>query len=120
MKFDWSNFTEQQYKELTKDNPNDFVGAIHVGDISVDLINHTDIKKLFFDFYVLHENTGYGKTEKGVPYDFADGTSVDTPNSCLTYDDFKMLAVEKIKEYITDFKGTYSLFEHANRPLENW
>ena len=120
MQFEWYLFTEDVYSKVVSMNEEDYVGAIRVGDISVDLIVHADINKLSFDFYVLHEETGYGKTKHGIPYDFADGFYMDINDVNLSYEDFKKVAEKKISDYITDFKGAYSLFEHANRPMEIW
>ena len=45
MKFDWSNFTEVDYNKYIEKrmakifDSNDYIGAVHIGDISIDLID---------------------------------------------------------------------------------
>jgi hypothetical protein len=72
-----------------------------------------------FNFYVAHEDTGYGYKDDTLPYDYADGFDMEIPYN-LSYDEFKTKTEKMIMEYIEAYKGAYSLVEHANRPLEIW
>lgn len=125
MKFDWSNFTEADYnkyigKRMAKifDSHN-YIGAVHIGDISIDLVDCGEENLLVYDFYVAHEDTGYGCENGIIPYDYADGDGMDIPYE-LSYDEFKNKAEKLFVDYIESYKGYYSLIEHANRPLEIW
>ena len=72
-----------------------------------------------YDFYVAHEDTGYGYKNGILPYDYADGDGMSIPYG-LPYDEFKAKAESLFVEYIEAYNGGYSLVEHANRPLEMW
>lgn len=127
MKFDWRNFTEADYKKMLNGNT-DYCGAVHIGDICIELvvergsfINDILIREACVEcnFYVAHEDTGYGYKNDILPYDYADGFDIDMPYE-LSYDEFKA-NVEKLSvEYIEAYKGEYSLVEHANKQLEIW
>lgn len=131
MKFNWSRFTETDYNNYIKkwmENKDDVdvIGAVHVGDICIEVINEIIFKNnneiegiLLYNFYVAHEDTGYGYKNDVLPYDYADGDGMDIPYD-LSYDKFKAKAEKLFKEYIEAYKGSYSLVEHANRPLEMW
>lgn len=125
MKFDWSNFTEADYNRyIEKCRANivdchDYIGAVHIGDISIDLIDCGEENVLNYDFYVAHEDTGYGYKNDILPYDYADGNGMNIPFD-LSYDEFKIKAEKLFVDYIEAYKGNYSLVEHANRPLEIW
>ena len=124
MKFDWRNFTEEDYcKYIKKRNVGvfdceDYIGSVHIGDISIDLVDLGEENLLNYDFYVAHEDTGYGY-KNGIPYDHADGNGMDIPYD-LSYDEFKVKAEKLFMEYIEAYRGIYSLVEHASRPLEIW
>ena len=126
MKFDWRRFTETDYnKYIKKRNAGvidceDYIGSVFVGDISIDLVDFGEENLLNYDFYVPHEDTGYGYKD-GIPYDYADGDGMDTPYG-LSYDEFKDRAEILFKIYIAnnDKCCGYSLVEHANRQLEIW
>lgn len=127
MKFDWRNFTEDTYNEMLNGKA-DYSGAVHVGDICIELIaesctlvNHILHREpyIMFNFYVAHEDTGYGYKNDILPYDYADGFDMEMPYN-LSYDQFKTKTEKMIMEYIEAYKGAYSLVEHANRPLEIW
>lgn len=127
MKFDWRNFTEAEYNCML-DGKADYSGAVYVGDICIELIaesctlinnilNHKPY--IMFNFYVAHEDTGYGYKDDILPYDYADGFDIDVHYG-LSYDEFKTEVEELSMRYIEAYKGEYSLVEHANRPLEIW
>lgn len=125
MNFDWSGFTKRDYREYLEnciDLYEDCVGNVHVGDICIDLVHDCDADILRYDFYVAHEDTGYGYKNNVLPYDYADGGAMNTPYR-MSYEKF----VEKAEELFEDFirmndkaMGGYSLVEHANRELEIW
>ena len=125
MEFIWDNFTERDFKQYINKRMNqvfdihDYLGAVHVGDICIDLVDQGEEGLLLGDFYVAHENTGYGYSEDGVPYDYADGVAMDIPYG-LTYQQFQRKAEQSFMGYIKSYGGVYSLEEHANRPLEKW
>lgn len=120
MDFNWERFTKEQYEKVVKESLSDYVGAVHVGDICIDLLNDPELGKIFFDCYVLHEETGYGYTKEGdIPYDYADGGEINVGGA--QYEEFKAKAEKLFSDYISGYKGSYSLVEHANRPLVlNW
>lgn len=127
MQFDWRNFTEDTYNEMLKGKA-DYSGAVYVGDICIELIAEscTIINNILhheafimFNFYVAHEDTGYGYKDDVLPYDYADGFDMEMPYN-LSYNEFKTKTENKIMEYIEAYKSAYSLVEHANRPLEIW
>jgi hypothetical protein len=131
--FNWSKFTEDKYAKAmeswVKDSFNDdFIGAVNVGDICIELVNgfyidadDNEVRDLLCNFYVRHEDTGYSWEDAPVPYDHADGTFLPIPYG-LTYEEFKANAEKVFTEYIVvnDKQDDYSLVEHANRPLEIW
>lgn len=137
MKFDWRKFTEADYSKYMEKRVekifdcHDYIGAVHVGDISIDLIDCGEENLLNFDFYVAHEDTGYGYKDDVLPYDYADGNGMSIPCG-LSYEEFKAKAEKLFEEFIveydechtfnieTDQYVDYSLVEHANRPLEIW
>lgn len=127
MKFDWRNFTEDTYNEMLNGKA-DYNGAVYVGDICVELIAESCTlvnnilhrePYIMFNFYVAHEDTGYGYKNDILPYDYADGFDMEMPYN-LSYYEFKTKAENKVVEYIKAYNGNYSLVEHANRPLEIW
>ena len=129
MKFDWRAFTESDFNKYIKDpdNYDDYIGAVYVGDICIDLLIQDD-DTLIYDFYVAHEDTGYGCKNNVLPYDYADGDAMDMPYD-LSYKEFKAKAEQLFEEYIIKYNQQhklgaqvieYSLIEHANRPLEIW
>lgn len=135
MKFDWSRFTEADYNNML-DGKEDF-GQVYVGDVCIELVAEAvgtfihdsyNVKELVcVNFYVAHEDTGYGYKDEcgvntdgnGMPYDYAEGFDVDRPYG-LSYDEFKAKVEKLSAEYFEGYKGEYSLVEHANRPLEIW
>ena len=125
MKFNWNRFTEADYnKYMEKRNAkifdcHDYIGSVHIGDIAIDLIDDGEENLLNYDFYVAHEDTGYGYKDNVLPYDYADGNGMDVPYN-LSYDEFKVKAEKLFANYIESYNGSYSLVEHANRPLEIW
>ena len=124
MNFNWNKFTEEKYKTYLKELEAkaeyiDYIGTIHVGDIAIDLVDHREVGKLFIDFYVLYEDTGYGYTKDDVPYDFAEGFEIECPLN-LSYKEFKEKTEKLCIEYILEYKGNYNLFEHANNITKEW
>lgn len=127
MKFDWRNFTEAEYNSMLKGKA-DYNGSFYVGDICIELIAESctlinDIIShkpfIMFNFYVAHEDTGYGYKDNVLPYDYAEGFDMDIPYE-LSYDEFKAKVEKLSMGYIEAYKGNYSLVEHANKPLEIW
>lgn len=131
MRFDWSNFTEEKYDGMLKAEVDyrDYIGSVHIGDICIEIVNgfagtwiydeYNPVDVVMFNFYVAHEDTGYGYKDNVLPYDYADGFEMKMPYN-LSYDEFKTKTEKMIMEYIEAYKGAYSLVEHANRPLEIW
>lgn len=130
MKFDWRNFTKTGYNDMLKGKA-DYCGSAHVGDICIEFVTEIGTvinginsvvsyeEYVMCNFYVAHEDTGYGYNENGIPYDYADGFEIEIPYG-LSYEEF-VAKVESLSiEYIEAYKGSYSLVEHANRPLEIW
>lgn len=138
-KFNWNNLTEDKYNNAIKthaENPYevDLIGMVYVGDICIELVNDVyydngyETKSVWlYNLYVAHEDTGYsykneyGYGEIGMPYDYADGGTMPVPYG-LSYDKFKSKAEKLFTKYIMgcDNYFSYSLVEHANRPLEIW
>ena len=127
MKFDWSNFTKENYNDMLHRKA-DYCGAVYIGDICIELINESGTLVngileregyVMCNFYVAHEDTGYGYKDNGMPYDYADGFDIEMPYN-LAYDEFKAKVEKLSMDYIEAYKGSYSLVEHANRPLEIW
>lgn len=127
MNFDWSKFTEAEYKKLFEEE--DYIGAAYIGDICIEFVvetvsyytndNWNTDEIVEVNFYVAHEDTGYGYKDYVLPYDYADGFDIGRPYG-LSYDEFKEKIERMSVEYIEAYKGDYSLVEHANRPLEIW
>ena len=124
MNYFWK-FSREEYKAYleklnTMDCDSDYLGSVYIGDICIDFVCHAEfIEQLYLDFYVLHENTGYGYTKNNIPYDYAEGIIIDTPYN-LSYDQFKEKVERLCKDYIFDYKGHYSLLDHINRKTEVW
>lgn len=127
MKFDWRNFTEADYKDMIN-GKTDYCGSVYIGDICIELVVESGTLINFIhncktivevNFYVAHEDTGYGYKDDILPYDYADGFDMDMSYE-LSYDEFKEKVEKLSMEYIEAYKGEYSLVEHANRPLEIW
>lgn len=137
MKFDWRNFTEENYNKYLEKcakrifDSDDYLGAVRIGDVCVELIDsswfgaddeYDEMEHvLVFNFYVAHEDTGYGYKNDILPYDYAGEFLVDIPYGS-PFDEFTNNMEELIEEYImeNDETNSYSLVEHANRPLEVW
>lgn len=130
MVFNYDRFTEENFKEMVswKAEQADGVyhGAIHVGDITIDIITR-DYEGdgnivCDLDFYVLGEDTGYGYTSEGFPYDYAEGLCIAEFRD-MTYEQFKAAAEENIRGYIKEedeLNIGYSLQEHAERETIIW
>ncbi len=130
MKFDWSNFTKENYKDMLNGNIG-YCGAVHVGDICIEFITEKGTvinginsvvnqeEYVMCNFYVADEDTGYGYKDDGMPYDYADGIDVKMPYK-LSYDGFIVKVESLLTEYIETYNGDYSLVEHANRQLKMW
>lgn len=134
LSFNWERFTEEHYADFLKKREdflhesNDYIGAVYVGDIAIDLTAGwgevgEGRERVFFDFYVANEDTGYGYKNDTIPYDHADGNEINVPSG-MTYAEFKEKIEILFKEYIVFFDmthgETYSLLEHAMRPLMIW
>lgn len=136
-------------KEMSEKPCNlDCIGHVYVGDICIEFIVDTWYNEfdevetaIMYNLYVAHENTGYGYKNEygydfdgdGMPYDYADGGTLPIPHN-LTYKEFKECAECKFVQYIETYDEccvyveidndekyvSYSLVEHASRPLEIW
>lgn len=136
MKFDWVDFTETDYNKYIEKcvakifDSHDYLGVVRIGDICIELIDsdwfgandeYDELEHiLMFNFYVAHEDTGYGYKDDGMPYDYADGFDMTEMPYNLSYEEFKAKAEKLFMEYIEAYNGDYSLVEHANKPLEAW
>ena len=130
MKFDWSNFTKENYNTILN-GKTDYCGAAHIGDICIEFVTERGTvinginsvvsheEYVMCNFYVAHEDTGYGYKDDGMPYDYADGFEIEMPYK-LSYDEFIAKVEDLSIEYIEGYNSSYSLVEHANRPLEIW
>lgn len=119
MEFNWY-FTEYDYNKYIEENTYDYLGCVRIGDICIDLLNRED-GVIDYDFYVAHEDTGYGYKNDILPYDYADGGGINV-NCDMSYEEFVYKAMEVFENYIKNYDKCfgYSLVEHANRPLEVW
>lgn len=130
MKFDWYNFTKENYKDMLNGHI-DYCGAVHIGDICIEFITEKGTvinginsvvnykEYVMCNFYVAHEDSGYGYNYDGMPYDYADGFEIEITYK-LSYDEFKEKMENLFVEYIESYKGNYSLVGHANKPMEIW
>lgn len=127
-KINWPEMKYTSYEELlsfliSNEGDEDLIGKIRVGDICIDVINHPEVEKIFFDFYVLHEDTGYGFS-KGIPYSYADDFSISYNDIyvAMKQNQSMMENIEKkIENHIRTFASNqYSLMEHAKRELVIW
>lgn len=127
-KINWSEMKCASYEELlsfliSNEGNEDLIGKIRVGDICIDVINHPEVEKIFFDFYVLSEDTGYGFS-KGIPYSYADDFSISYNDIyvAMKQNQSMMENIEKeIENHIKTFASNqYSLIEHAKRELVIW
>lgn len=127
-KINWSEMKYASYKELlsfliSNEGNEDLIGKIRVGDICIDVINHPEVEKIFFDFYVLSEDTGYGFS-KGIPYSYADDFSISYNDIyvAMKQNQSMMENIEnEIENHIKTFASNeYSLIEHAKRELVIW
>lgn len=137
MKFDWRNFTEEDYKNYLAKcvakifDCNDYLGAVRVGDICIELLDsywfgaddeYDELEKaLAYNFYVAFEDTGYGYKNNGLTYDYAGGVFIDAPYD-MSYEEFKNKMEKLFEEFITENNETngYSLVKHANKRLKIW
>lgn len=127
MKFDWRYFTKEDYENIVKTT--DFlngvcVASVWIGDIAIDLVCYSwenDTPYIDYDFYIGHEDTGYGY--KSVPYDQYDGGTLYMRTE-ESYEQFKELAEKDFEEFIRNskyvWKSGLTLLDHANKPLEIW
>lgn len=123
LSFEWDMFSEDRYNEMKKELPNDYVGAVYIGDISIDILYDTTDNMLMFDFYVLGEDTGYGYTLKSdTPYDYADGIGLKLDVfTNMSYEEFRLYVEPLFVEHICKYdNGKYSLLEHAKKPVARW
>ena len=147
MKFDWRNFTEEDYNKYLEKceakifDAEDYLGAVCVGDICIELLDsdwfgeddeYEELEKiLMYNIYVAHVDSGYAYKNGTLPYDHAGEGFTEAPYG-LSYEEFKNKVEKLFEEFITkydecqawNFKTKsyvkYSLVEHANRPLEVW
>ena len=127
MKFDWRCFTEEDYENIAKTTNflnGVYVDSIWIGDVAIDLVCYSrenDTPCIDYDFYVGHEDTGYGYSV--VPYDQYDGGSLYI-RAGESYEQFKERAEKDFEEIIRNSKYVWesglTLLDHANKPLEIW
>lgn len=126
MFFNWKRLEKKMFQSYTKEmlrpDERDLIGFIHVGEICIDVfIQNRGIPVIEFDFYVAHEDTGYGYNEKfKFPYDYAEGFDMCEPPK--NYKSFVVKAEKMIRTYIkeNDTRYGYSLLKKANMPLLAW
>ena len=136
-KFNWNNFAEEDYNKYLEKcvakifDSHDYLGAVRIGDICIELLDsdwfgedgeYDELEKiLVYNFYVAHEDTGYGYKNDTLPYDYAGEGVMDVPYG-MSYDEFKNKAEEMFKEFIieNDEANDYSLVKHAKKKLEIW
>lgn len=124
------NINEEEYRRGVKavakklEKPSeDYLGSVEFGALCVDFTLRDYGQKglsLDYDVYVANVDTGYGVTEKGMPYDYRSGGSICTiedVNAVSTFEQFKEVAKGKILDFISkDDK----LVEKSNEPLADW
>lgn len=149
MKFDWNEFTANDFVDYCAKVENDmiqtdeYVGCVRVGNLCFDLLVRTDGDDgkmwLSYDLYVGGVDTGYGYADikKAVdmyyglpndgeknpqyPYDYAEGGDFEDTMISMTYDDFQKYAEAKFEEHILTWSyNEASLLEKANEPLHIW
>ena len=136
MKFDWTNFTENDFTDYCAkaENammaPDDYVGCVRVGDLCFDLVARMDDNcekwHLSYDLYVGGVDTGYGYSSRNselldYPYDYAEGGDFDDGMIWMTYEEFKKYANEEFEKFIATWPyKEASLVEKANKPLNIW
>lgn len=121
MNYNWDEFTKEDYEKIEVFD-DEFVGKVRCGELCFDVIirNYDEYGYAFsFDCYVANEDTGYGYTIEGVPYDYADGT--DYFFFCEPYEEFVKNIERELTRFI-EWRDTclgidYSLKEKANKPL---
>lgn len=135
-KFDWSNFTSEDFVNYCAMMENDqlyaddYVGCVRVGDLCFDLVLRCyddENLVLTYDLYVGGMDTGYGYSNRcnetpDYPYDFAEGGDWFSTCIYLSYEGFKLLAEESFKDYIehSGYTLTHSLIDRAKEPLHIW
>ncbi len=136
-KFDWRNFTEEDYNKYLEKcvarifDCHDYLGAVRIGDICIELLDsdwlgedgeYEELEKILaYNFYVAHEDTGYGYKNDILPYDHAGEGFMDVPYG-MSYAEFKNKTEEVFKEFImeNDETNDYSLVKHSKKKLEIW
>ena len=136
MKFDWSNFTQNDFVDYCAKTENemltaidDYVGCVRVGNLCFDLLVEMDNKnkwRLAYDLYVGGVDSGYGYSARNdkmeeYPYDYADGGMFEDTMISMSYEDFQKHAEAEFEKYIkTHTYNAASLIEKANEPLNIW
>lgn len=124
------NIKEEEYRRAIKtirkklgEPSNDYIGAVEIGALCVDFTLRDCGQKglsLDYDVYVANEDTGYGVTEKGMPYDYRSGGSICTIeniDAVSTFEQFKEVAKKKILDFISEDE---KLVSKSNEPLVDW
>lgn len=149
-KFDWSNFTKENFVDYCAQMENgklyadDYIGCVRVGELCFDLVlrlyeedkngnwNDNDNLTLTYDLYVggvvgdwnpSGEPYAYSRIEPGYPYDYAEGGDFDDSCISMTYEDFVKLAEDSFAEYIETsryYNAPNLLREKAEAPLHIW
>lgn len=128
MKYNYEKFNKDNYFDMMAKNKTDHCGSIYKGDLCIEIIAESDTyvdgiltnpEFISVNFYVLGEDTNYGYTKTGIPYDYAEGFDILFPYG-LGYEDFIRKLEKMMDNYINSYKGSYSLKAHANRPTAIW
>lgn len=139
MEFYWNELTQRDYENKIKyindclENGKmvlkNIVGLVRIGELLVEVTfieESLDVQGkiedgFWLNLYVANEDTGYSDPDAAVPYDYADGETM-VFESDMSYAEFKKLLEEKMLNYIEkyDTDYSYSLVEHANKPLLIW
>lgn len=139
MDFYWNELKEKDYENKMKyindclENgkmvSKNIVGLVRIGELLVEVTfieESLDVQGkiedgFWLNLYVANENTGYSDPDAPIPYDYADGETI-VFNPDMTYENFKNEFENKISKYIEkyDTDYTYSLMEHASKPLLIW
>lgn len=130
MKFDWTNFTKNDFTDYCAKAENnmfvadDYTGCVRVGALCFDLVvrfDENDKWWLSYDLYVGGVNTGYAYTASGYPYDYAEGGDFEDTMISMTYEEFQNYAKAAFEKFITTWPyKEASLIEKANEPLNIW
>lgn len=120
MVFDWQKFDRHDFvREFSKTDARvRCIGCVHVGGIAIDLVCNETMNAISCDFYVAYEDTGYGYSGD-IAYDYAGGCLVNVVSGD-SYENFKIAVENACTDAINNYRGDYSLVDHANRETLIW